>query len=95
MSASRYDTGAELTRYDASGRVVRYLAPRILPQGAAIAAGATAVRAFEVDRLDLVAYRVLRNAELAWRIADAGNAMDPFELCDRTGAILALPSLAP
>jgi hypothetical protein len=96
MSASRYANSTALWRYDASGRLVHYLGPRILPQGSAVSgATTTRVRAAEVHRLDLVAYRTLRSAEQAWRIADANDAMDPFELCERSGANLRLPSSTP
>ena len=92
MSASRYAHSAQLARYDASGRLIRYLAPRILPQrSTASGAASTRVRATELHRLDLVAYRTLNDAEQAWRIADANGAMDPFELCDRVGDIVRLP----
>ncbi|WP_037501205.1 hypothetical protein [Solirubrobacter soli] len=92
MSTSRYANCAPLARYDASGRLVRYLAPRILPQGSAIAGGGrTQVRPAERHRLDLVANRTLRAPTQSWRIADANDAMDPFELCERAGTILELP----
>jgi hypothetical protein len=95
MSASRYAGCAPLTRTDASGRLVRYLAPRILPQGAAVAGGGrTQVRPGEVHRLDLIANRTLRAPQLSWRIADANDAMDPFELCDHAGQAIDLPGSA-
>ena len=62
------------------GRLLSMPAPRL--------AGARA----ELIRLDLIAYRTLQNAELAWRIADTNLAMDPFELCARAGIVLQLPA---
>jgi hypothetical protein len=92
MSAGRYATCAQLTRNDSSGRLVRYLAPRILPQGSTVAGGGrTQVRPAEVHRLDLLAYRTLRSPQQSWRIADANDAMDPFALVERPGAVLELP----
>lgn len=92
MSASRYAHSAQLTRYDAAGRLVRYLAPRILPLRSVAPGGtSTQVKATEVHRLDLVAYRTLHDAEQAWRIADANAAMDPFDLCQWAGTIVQLP----
>lgn len=95
MTPSRYAHCAPLVRQDASGRLVRYLAPRILPQGEAVAGGGTTqVRPDERHRLDLVANRTLRAPQQSWRIADANDAMDPFELCERAGTILDLPGSA-
>ena len=92
MSAGRYRACAELVAYDAAGRPVRYLAPRILPQGASVASGARAsVQADELHRLDLVAHRLLGQSGQAWRIADANDAMDPFALCARAGIQLSVP----
>jgi hypothetical protein len=89
MAGSRYRDSAPLTRRDPSGRLVRYLAPRILPLPAGTST--TTVKPGEVHRLDLIAYRALRDPEQAWRIADANAAMDPFALCERAGAELRLP----
>lgn len=49
------------------------------------------MRADEVDRLDLVANRTLRDPLQAWRIADANTAMDPLALTRRAGATLQIP----
>ncbi len=92
MSASRYAHSEQLRRPDASGRPVRYLAARILPLGETVAGSTgTLVKATEVNRLDLVAYRALRDPEQAWRIADANDAMDPFELTTTPGVSLKVP----
>lgn len=92
---SRYTGCPELTRVEPDGRPVRYLGFRILPQGASIADGPrTAVAADEVDRLDLIAWRRLGNVALAYRIADANDAIDPFAICDRVGQPLNLPGSA-
>jgi hypothetical protein len=92
--SGRYDGCRQLVYVSPSGARIPYLAPRILPGGDAVASGAsTTVEAGEVHRLDLVAYRALQNAQLAWRIADANDAMDPFELCARRGIPLRLPAL--
>jgi len=93
MSPSRYASCARLSRYDGTGRLITYLALRILPFGDdAAGAGTARVHANEVHRLDLVAYRTLGDAEQAWRIADANAAMDPFALCERTEQPLRLPA---
>jgi hypothetical protein len=49
------------------------------------------VAASEVGRLDLVAYRTLGAAPQAWQLADANDAMDPFELVAFSGQTMALP----
>jgi hypothetical protein len=91
--SGRYDKCPQLIYARADGAQLRYLALRILPQGASVASGArTTVTASERDRLDLVANRVLSNPMLGWQIADANDAIDPFELCKRTGDSLAIPS---
>jgi hypothetical protein len=90
--AGRYAGCAELTRVERDGRLVRYLASRILPLGATVARGApVTVAADEVSRLDLFAYRHLRNPLLAYRVCDANDTIDPFELCARAGRQLRLP----
>ena len=88
--AGRYDSATKLS-YQANGVSVNYLAPRILPMAAPTTA-VTQVRPEEAYRLDLIAFRTLGNARLAWRVADANNAMDPFDLCAVPGAVLALPA---
>ena len=90
-----YDTGSssELHKRDPSGRVIRYLAPRILPFGSTVASGrTTTVGAAEVNRLDLIAQRTLGDVSAAWRIADANDAIDPFELVRAPGETLNLPA---
>jgi hypothetical protein len=90
VSAGRYAGAEQRTFVAADGVRVRYLAPRVLPQLAA-PAGFTQVEATERHRLDLVAQRTLRDPLLAWRIADANAAMDPFALCAVPVALLAIP----
>jgi hypothetical protein len=87
--SGRYDKSEKLT-YDGDGTRVTYLAPRILPT-APPAAATTTIQRDEQHRLDLVANRTLGNPELAWQIADANDAMDPFDLCDHTGQTIDLP----
>ena len=88
--AGRYDGSPRLT-YQANGVIVDYVAPRTLPMAPTTAA-VTTVRPEEVNRLDQIAQRTLANPLLAWTIADANNAMDPFDLCAAPGAVVALPA---
>jgi hypothetical protein len=92
VNASRYAKSAQLTWQSDSGRVVTYLAVRILPFGDSVAGSTVAqVQANEVDRLDLIANRTLGDPSQAWRIADANDAINPFLLCGRAGLPLRLP----
>jgi len=55
MNAGRYANCAPLTRQERPGRVVNYLAIRILPLGETVAGPSTTqVRATEIDRLEVV-----------------------------------------
>lgn len=47
------------------------------------------------DRLDLIAARALGDPEQFWQIADANNALNPFELTAEPGRVLriAVPPL--
>ena len=66
------------------GREITYVRRRFLPRGedlpllveVTIAAG---------DRLDLITHRTLGDPEQFWRIADANNVMNPFDLTATPG----------
>jgi hypothetical protein len=88
--SGRYDGAVKLT-YQANGATVNYLAPRVLPMSPP-GGTVTSVRPEEVNRLDLIANRALGNPTLGWQIADANNAMNPFDLCRGSGAVLQLPT---
>jgi len=61
---------------------VVYKRRRMPPPGSSIPAQAiTAVK--QSDRLDLIAARTLGDPLLFWRIADANDAMNPFDLLTR------------
>ena len=87
---SRYyglDTGTMTTP---DGRVVRYVQRRMLPQGDTMPL-LVEVTVTQGDRLDLIAARTLGEAEQAWRISDANNAMNPFDLLSEPGRVLRVP----
>ena len=67
-----------------------YVRRRFLPPGAGMPPLAEATVA-QGDRLDLVAARTLGVSEAFWRIADANDAMDPFELTAVPGRTLRVP----
>ncbi len=72
------------------GEAITYVRRRFLPQGNRLATLAE-VTFSEGDRLDLIAARTLGNAEHFWRICDAANAMDPFDLERQPGRRLRVP----
>jgi nucleoid-associated protein YgaU len=88
--ASRYavlETAAVTTP---DGRVVAYKRRRFLPQGAEMPLLVEVV-VTEGDRLDLIAARTLGDPEQFWRVCDANNATNPFDLTAEPGAVLRVP----
>lgn len=69
---------------------VRYLARRLLPrpQSMATLAYHSVVGG---DRLELIAYTALGDAELWWRLADANACIDPADLTTTIGRRLRIP----
>ena len=49
------------------------------------------VRVASGDRLDLIAWRTLGKPTLFWQVADANDAIDPFELVHPAGRVIRLP----
>jgi hypothetical protein len=45
----------------------------------------------EGDRLDLIAARTIGDPEQFWRICDANDALNPFDLAEEPGRILRVP----
>lgn len=84
---SRYARLKTATFTDHRGNAVTYVLRRFLPQGerqlllveVTVAAG---------DRLDLIAARTIGDPEQFWRICDANNAMNPFDLADEPGDVI-------
>lgn len=66
------------------GREILYKERRFLPQGKTLPL-LVEVTIEQSDRLDLIAYRTLGNPELFWRVCDANDAMDPFQLTAEPG----------
>lgn len=90
-STSRYysiDT-ATYTRDD--GEEVTYVRRRFLPKAEDMQT-LLVVTVAEEDRLDLITARTLGNPEQFWRVADANNAMNPFDLTDEPGRELEVPA---
>jgi len=72
------------------GREAVYKRRRFLPKGAAMPLLAE-VTVTEGDRLDLITARTLGDPEHFWRVADANDAMNPFDLTAETGLSLRVP----
>lgn len=69
---------------------VRYLARRLVPQPQSMATLAYH-SVLGGDRLDLIAYTALGDAELWWRLPDANACVNPAELTATIGRRLRIP----
>jgi len=87
---SRYYTLETTTLTTAEGRIVAYKRRRFLPRGEdmPLLVEATVTQG---DRLDLITARTLGDPEQFWRICDANNAMNPFDLTAEPGRVLRVP----
>ncbi len=72
------------------GREAVYKRRRFLPQGSTRPLLAE-VAVSQGDRLDLITARTLGDPEHFWRVADANDAMSPFELTAEAGRVLRVP----
>lgn len=90
-TTSRYANLPVLGYTGADGRAVSYFGRRFLPQGASmpLVMGVTVTQS---DRLDLIAARTIGDPEQYWRICDANDALDPFELTATLGRVLRIAS---
>jgi hypothetical protein len=79
---------AIFTRSD--GVEVTYVRRRFLPQGERLPT-LLEVTYSDGDRLDLIAARTLGAPEHFWRVCDAENAMNPFDLEGQPGRRLRVP----
>jgi len=76
---SRYAKLETLSYTAPDGRTVAYVRRRFLPPGETLPVLAE-VTVSAGERLDLLTHRTLGDALQFWRIADANNAMNPFDL---------------
>lgn len=94
LPGSRYPSPGETAGFSRhvapDGRVIVYRRRRFLPPGETIPTVAHVV-VIAGERLDRLAYRSFGDAEQAWRIADANNAMRPQALVAEPGRQLAIP----
>jgi nucleoid-associated protein YgaU len=88
--SSRYYKIADATYREPDGREIPYKRRRIVPQPESVRC-LTQVVVDRSDRLDLIAFRALGRPDLFWRVADANDAMDPFDLTAVPGTTLRIP----
>ncbi|HEY8019465.1 MAG TPA: hypothetical protein VIH93_00095 [Thermoanaerobaculia bacterium] len=86
---SRYYAIPDRAWCDPNGRRVAYKGIRLIARRQRPASAVTVVDPNE--RLDLVAARTLGRAELAWKLCDANQALDPFDLVEAAGRVLWIP----
>jgi hypothetical protein len=87
--SSRY-FALETVTIEVAGRVVSYKRRRFLPRGEDMTT-LVEITTSEGDRLDLMAARTLGDPEQFWRICDANDAMNPFELAAEPNHVLKIP----
>ena len=87
---SRYYNLETVKHTLADGRIVSYKRRRFLPRGERMQL-LTEVVVTEGDRLDLITARTLGDPEHFWRVCDANNAMNPFDLTREVGRRLRVP----
>jgi hypothetical protein len=87
---SRYEKIADASYTFSDGRSLTFKRRRFLPQGTALPLlGEIAVR--QGERLDLFTHRTLGDSLQFWRIADANDAVNPFDLVEEGGRLLRVP----
>lgn len=92
--SSRYASIANAQYTMPDGRVVAYKRRRFLPNGRSLPLLAE-VRVMQGERLDLVTHRTLGDSLQFWRICDANDAINPFDLIDPEGQMLRVPTPQP
>ena len=89
--ASRYAYLESATLTPADGRTVPYVRRRLLPPLDTLQIVAE-VTVSDPDRLDLITARTIGAPEHFWRISDANEALNPFELTATPGATVKIPA---
>jgi hypothetical protein len=88
--SSRYYSLETATCTLPDGRTVAYKRRRFLPRGEDMDL-LVEVSVAEGDRLDLITARTLGDPEIFWRICDANDAMNPFDLVEEPNRRLRVP----
>ncbi len=89
-STSRYYALENTTLTSPDGRVIAYKRRRFLPDGNDMRL-LVEVSVTEGDRLDSITARTLGDPEQFWRICDANNTMNLFDLTTKPGRVLRIP----
>ena len=87
---SRYCALETATHTTPDGRKTTYVRRRFLPRGEDMPL-LVDVTVTDGDRLDLITARTLGDPEQFWRVADANNAMNPFDLTAEPGETIRVP----
>jgi hypothetical protein len=87
---SRYVSVETAAYTTPDGRKIAYLRRRFLPQGESLPLLVEVIWT-EGERLDLVAARTIGDPEQFWRICDANNMMNPFDIVVEPGDTLRVP----
>jgi len=87
---SRYYSLETVTLTTSDGREIAYKRRRFLPNPSDMQFVAEVV-VTQGDRLDLITARTLGDPEHFWRICDANNGMNPFDLTSEIGRRLRIP----
>lgn len=87
---SRYYSLETVTLTTSDGREIAYKRRRFLPNPSDMQFVAEVV-VTQGDRLDLITARTLGDPDHFWRICDANNEMNPFDLTSEIGRRLGIP----
>ncbi len=91
---SRYYSIETVTFAGPDGRSHPYKRRRFLPQGESLTV-LSEVTVTENDRLDLITARSLGDPLQFWRVCDANDALNPFDLTNEVGRRLVVPMPQP
>jgi len=86
--SSRYYALRDLTYRAPDGRKIVYKERRLVPKSPA----GSEMTLAQSDRLDLMAGRVLGDPSQFWRLCDANEELDPFELEAAAGRAVKIPA---
>jgi hypothetical protein len=87
---SRYYSIDTATYVTPDGRSMPYKRRRFLPQGSSLPL-LVEVAVNQGDRLDLLTARTMGDPEQFWRVCDANDAMNPWDLVSELGRVLRVP----
>lgn len=100
MSQNRVDPSRAKSRYratpcatfNAAGRSVSWLPPRILPLLEAVPTTGRSVSVRPGERLDQLSARVLNDPASFWLLTDANPSLDPLRFTDERASDVEIPA---